>query len=257
MTLAPTKLFLTWQDTESRRFFPIGRLLRLESGYEFTYIHAVEEARKVGFEPLLSFPALDEVYRFRNLPALFSNRVMRPTRGDYPQHIRELGLTLAGGPMEPLTILARSGGRRATDNLEVFAPPVIHSGQAEGLFFVRGMRHVPGSEQALANCSAGAHLCVMADVQNPVARHALALRTERGELIGYVPDYLAAELDRHHAPASALDTQVEQVNPAPATVQHRLLCRFTYPVAGSVTEGLSFQGQRYQPLPRDASDAAA
>lgn len=257
MTRSPSMLFLTWQEPESRRIFPIGRLVQLPTGeYEFTYIRAVSDALAVGFDPLLSFPNLDEVYRYGYFPSLFGNRLMRASRTDYPAHVAQLGLDPTNGPLEPFTVLARSGGRRATDNLEVFAPPTNLGTRVEGLFLARGVRYVPHAEQALQHCQAGTPLYVLADVQNAVARYALALRTEQTELVGYIPDYLAAELHRLQAPVDALEVTAERVNLPPAPIQHRLLCRFTYPADQSTGAAL-FQSERYRPLPANASSVAA
>lgn len=257
MTALPSLLFLTWQDPESRRILPVGRLLRLETGYEFAYINAVAEAGELGFEPLPSFPSLDRVYRTRQLPSVLANRMMKPSRADYAVHVTQLGLDPATGPMEPFMVLARSGGRRATDTFEVFALPVPRGDYSEGRFLARGVRHVPGAEEVLKRCIVGATLCVVEERQNPVARYALALQTVAAEPIGYVPDYLAAELDRVRAPAKLLSVFIERINPPPAPVQQRLLCRFEYP-SGVGSAGFElFRGERYQPRSSDATQVAA
>jgi hypothetical protein len=119
-------VFLAWQCPESRKIMPVGRLLSLgDDDYEFSYIRAARKAQAVGFGPLVSFPDLEAVYRSHGLPALFSNRVMPTSRPDYPTFVRELALE-PGAPV--LEILGRSGGRRATDELEVFSIPTAKDG---------------------------------------------------------------------------------------------------------------------------------
>src|SRR5690606_4417967 len=135
-------------------------------------------------------------------------------------HLQRLGLSEAEA--EPFTILARTAGRKQTDKLEVFAPPQVVNDTAEGLFLVRGLRHIPGAEDAAEQLAEGAALFVMADVQNDVNPAALALRSERRELLGFVPDYLARELANHALPARSLKVQVKRMNPAPAPVHQRL-----------------------------------
>lgn len=243
-------LFVAWQDAASGQIIPVGRLLRLEQGYEFAYIASVRKAEALGFAPLVTFPELASVYRSAQLPPLFSNRLMSASRRDFAEHLQRLGMSESEA--EPFTILARSAGRRETDKLEVFAPPQVVGDIAEGVFLVRGLRHIPGAEAAAEQLQQGARLFVMVDVQNEVNPAALALRTERRELLGYVPDYLARELANHDLPGSLLQVEVKQVNPAPAPVHHRLLCQFKYSQQGGPE---LFTGADYQPVSSVATAA--
>jgi hypothetical protein len=239
--MAPNLLFLAWQDAESRRIVPIARLLEQGGRYQFAYINAVVEARALGFEPLLSFPRLDEVYESSELPPLLSNRLMPRGRPEFASYLGELGLS--ADHAEPFTVLARSGGRRTTDRLEVFAPPAKTERGYEGLFLARGVRHVPGSEEALTELRAGNSLFVMADLQNDANPAALVLRDPGKRLLGYVPDYLANEIATSGTPAASLQVGVERVNLPPAPVHHRLLCRFRLPedVGDKLFRGESFR----------------
>jgi len=116
----PPALFVNWQDENTRRIFPVGRLVNLSDGrFEFAYIAAAKEAQAFGFVPFVAFPELERVYVASELPAFFKNRVLQPGRPDYPQHLAELGLDSATAT--PMTILARNGGRRVTDPLELVA----------------------------------------------------------------------------------------------------------------------------------------
>ncbi len=248
----PNLLYVAWQASESRRILPVARLLRTGDGYEFTYIGAVNEARKLGFLPLVTFPELGEVYRCAELPPLFSNRVMSPSRPDFRRHLAEFALSSEDG--EPFTVLARSGGRRTTDKLEVFAPPAPLATGAEGLFLARGVRHVAGSEEALQDLVPGATLGVLAEPNNDVNPAALLLQDARGRTLGYVPDYLANELARVGGSPELLQVTVVKVNPAPAPVHHRLLCKYVW--TGD-SEHRLFAGDEYQPLPAAATPAHA
>lgn len=246
-------LFVAWQDAESRRIVPIGRLLRRDGRYEFAYVNAVSDARALGFEALLTYPDLEEVYESRDLPPLFSNRLLPKRRPELAEYLGELGLSVEQG--EPFTVLSRSGGRRTTDRLEVFAPPEqMNDGNYQGLFLARGVRHVPGSEAALAQLGAASPLFVMADVQNSTNSAALALRDGAQHLLGYVPDYLANELVTAGASPALLQVTAERINLPPAPVHHRLLCRFRMP--GKVG-GTLFRGEGYQPLSPKAAATAA
>src|SRR5690606_36666105 len=54
---------------------------------------------------LSTFPDLDEVYRCAELPPLFSNRVMSPSRPGFRAHLAEFALSVQDN--EPFTVLAR------------------------------------------------------------------------------------------------------------------------------------------------------
>lgn len=246
------QVFLAWQCAATRKIIPVGRLLVLGSGgYEFCYIQSVRRAQAKGFGPLVSFPELETVYRSKSLPALFKNRVMPISRPDYPSFVSELGLDAAPSAIE---VLGRSGGRRATDELEVFSPPSdLPGGTSEMYVLVRGVRHVKGAEDAITGLSPGQRLLVLRDEQNPHAVHAKLLRTDGTELVGYLPDYLAQELDRREdASIQDLRVMVEKVNPPPAPVHHRLLCRVEFPTADSL-----FKGEDYEPIGVGATPVAA
>lgn len=81
-------LFLAWQDSDSRRWFPIGRLTFNTDKYEFVYTQGAKEAQKeCGFEPLLSFPYLDQVYTSTQLFPVFANRLMPRSRPEYSDFV--------------------------------------------------------------------------------------------------------------------------------------------------------------------------
>lgn len=210
------------------------------------------KAQERGFEPLLTFPDLSAVYRSAQLPPVFSNRLMSASRQDFAEHLGRLGLSLE--EWEPFTVLARSAGRRQTDRLEVFAPPQVVGDLAEGLFLVRGVRHVPGAEDAAEKLQEQARLYVMADVHNEINPAALALRNEQCQLLGYVPDYLAQELADRGCERSLLVVNALRINPRPAPVHHRLLCHFEYPRSAAPD---LFTGPDYEPLPDATSPRSA
>lgn len=248
----PNHVFLAWQCEKTRNIIPVGRLLaRGSEGYEFSYIRSVGRAQQLGFGPLVSFPDLDVTYRSDTLPALFSNRVMPQSRPDYPAFVSELGLTKDANVLQ---VLGRSGGRRATDELEVFSPPTEKSdGTSEMYILVRGVRHVPGAEEAISDLKPGQRLLLLRDEQNTHGTHAKLLRTDGTELVGFLPDYLAQELDRRsNAGLNDLSVTVEKVNPPPTPVHHRLLCRITFP-----TSDVLFKGDEYAPIGAGASTEAA
>ncbi len=136
-------LFLAWQDPLKRAWFPVGRFTHDGEAYQFAYIRGATKAgEKAGFRRLAAFPELEPVYESRELFPLFANRLPRPSRPEYAQFVQ--CLNVPRDEADPIALLARSGGRRATDSLEVYPCP---EPDAEGLyhlhFLLHGLRHLP------------------------------------------------------------------------------------------------------------------
>src|SRR5262249_50637405 len=136
-------LFLTWQDPASRRWFPIGRLLSNSRKFMFVYTRGVLQAVKAGnFQPLAAFPDLNKVYTANELFPLFSNRLLPTSRPDYGNYLRWLGVSDL--ETDPVVILARSGGERATDTLQIHpCPEKLDNGSYTLLFLMHGIGHMP------------------------------------------------------------------------------------------------------------------
>ena len=227
------ELFVAWQNPKNHSYFPVGHLQHLDDAgeeyYEFTYIKGASEAAEQGFEPFLTFPQLGETYRSKDLFSFFTNRVLLPSRSDYEEFVSSLGLT-AENP-SPIQILARSGGRRATDSIEVFAPPLRDSvaGRnrlASYFFLAHGVRHMKDCAQRFAETlKHGDRLFIMHDLQNPADRDALTLRTEDYCCVGFLPRYLLADSWELLRTDGAIEVTVERLNPPPAPVQQRILCK--------------------------------
>lgn len=240
-------LFVAWQDGVGRGIYPVARLrVDDQTGrrqFEFRYIRGAMHARSRGFSPFPSFPALNGVYRSHELFPFFKNRVMQPNRPDFAGYVTELGLPQEA---DPIALLARSGGTRATDRIEVYAAPASEMDTCIWHFLLRGIRHLSAAaESRIAGLVPGERLYVVKDVQNEFNPHALLLRSEDKVNLGYVPDMLLDDLNRLECTADNPVVTVDRVNPPPSPVQHRLLCR----LRAHWPAGMSpFNSERYQPL---------
>lgn len=227
-------LFLAWNDTVRRCWYPIGRLTRDRGLYFFSYTRGAKRAfEEAGLEPHLSFPDFEHLYIAEQPFPTFKNRMMSPKRPDYPEFVSYLNLP--PGEQDPLVVLARSGGKKATDPMEVFAlPEPGANGEYDVQFMAHGIRHLPaGSVTRLLQLEAGEPLLLMSDFQNPADPQALALRTaERTpgdvHLVGYVPRYLRNDIRRLCA-LTKVELTVAKVNPHPAYAEFRLVCRVRCP----------------------------
>jgi hypothetical protein len=251
-------VFVTWQAPESRRIFPVARVLRLPDGrYEWAYLRAVEEARAHGFAGLPGYEALDRVSVGGDLPALFAHRV--PARG---------GRRPAGGQRAandsfdpaPITLLVPVGAGQS-ERLEVFAPPLpAPLGKFWGVFAARGVGRIPGTEAALESLVPHEPLRLRAEPRNPYNPRALLIVRADETPIGHVPDYFANELaeragpNEAASPASEGELRVElasseRVTHPPAAPIYHVLCRYT---CGAALGARLFRSDRYQPLAREA-----
>ena len=250
-------LFLAWQDKAvSRAWYPIGRLDADEnrSSFQFRYTRGAEMARKNdGLEPLDSFPDFHKIYTSSDLFPLFRNRILGEGREDFKEYIRQLGIT--SEHVDPLDILALTGGERQTDNLEVF-PKIdrLENGGFRCRFFLHGWRHVNSSAQhKLLSLEGGEHLRVAVELNNPATVLALQLETpDDYHMIGWAPRYLVTDL--FHAICESpnyINATVVKVNPSPAPSKQRVLIE----IKGRWSDTYEpMSTPEFQPLPEN-SDA--
>ena len=216
-------LFLAWQDPRKPRWCLIGRLRWDGHIFQFVYTRGALKAQKAGgFAPLAAFPDFRKEYQSEELFPLFTNRLMPASRPDYPLFLQWLNIPRPDA--NPMAILARSGGHRVTDTLEVFpCPEDSRDGIYETVFFSHLSEEPSLHAESL---TPGEHLVVKQDPQNQEDPNALALYTAAGEPLGYCPRFLRGEIlslmkDGDNPPSIT----VEKVNPRPAPIQFRVLCR--------------------------------
>ena len=222
-------LFIAWQDSKTRSWVPVGRLTRESDIYHFVYTRGAEKAPN--FRPFGRMHDLHKVYQSKDLFPIFANRILAKSRPEYQDYLKWLGLSEA--PYDALEELARTGGLRATDSLEIFpCPEPTNSKKYEVYFFCRGLRHQHKENQQRAQTlEKGEQLFLMQDLQNPHDDMALLMRTgDPITLVGYTPRYYSAEftqLIKSNGSDKVMVT-VEQIN-SDAPEQYRILCRLTSP----------------------------
>ncbi|MGQ0743435.1 MAG: hypothetical protein ACT4OS_03670 [Acidimicrobiales bacterium] len=222
-------LFVSWRDPVGS-IHPIGRLIRRKGPdgehYSFAYLKLAE--RLQGFEPLPGLINLHERYDNDRLFPVFANRVMPRSRPDYDLLASRVDLS---GDADPFEVLARTGGRRATDRIEVFAGPErTPDGESCVLFFARGIRHVPGAADAVAALRPGDLLTLADDAQNEHNPRAVLLRISDRRQIGWIPDYLVDHVHELQELNGANPVvAVEHVNDESVATHMRLLCRLHAP----------------------------
>ena len=247
-------LFVSWRSPQTRSIHPVGRLLfRDDLGlYEFAYIAKAREAARDGFLPFLEFPDFGRIYLSQKLFPLFANRVLPTNRPEFRDYIGALGLSAATA--NPMHILARTGGRRETDQIEMFPLPLPdrETGAYVTHCLVRGIQYMqPSVEARISRLQPDEPLFLLWDAQNDIDPTAIAVRTKDCAFLGYLPAYLTRDVWELSTSCPSCHLFVERVNPAPAGVHHRLLCR----VEGCWPPGfIPFTTDGYQPVHIEATD---
>jgi hypothetical protein len=193
-------LLVLWQHPATRQIHPVGRLSFDGTRYQFRYVSGAKDA---GMKPLLGFPSFESLYESVELPLLFSQRIMEPSRPDFEGYVSELGLQRSATPWEQIV---RTGGARQGDTIQVMELPAVVSGVARARFFANGVRHIPERlrrcsgvsisctrdqhEAALARLSPGELLQLLPEDGNEVDSCATLLAHD-GTPLGYVPRVLS------------------------------------------------------------------
>ncbi len=229
MSATAPVLFVAWQSPSTRLIHPVGRLIRRDdlNLYEYCYIRRALSAANQGFVPFIEFPKFDSVYFSERLFPWFANRVLPASRPEYASHIQSLGLDTSTA--DPMSILARTGGRRQTDHTELFPLPLPDP--ATGMYvthcLLRGIRHLPdpATENRIAQLQPGDSLRAIHEPDNPADPHAMSVWTDDSVKTGYLPAYLAHDAGHLCERCEIFEVHVERVNPPPTGVHERVLLR--------------------------------
>lgn len=244
------RVIVSWQDEATRAVLPVAELVVSNEGhgkrFEFGYLEGVRAALEKGFQPFLAFPHLDRRYAGSALFPFFQNRVLPTTRPDYVEYVTALGLSLETA--NAVELLGRSEGRRQTDRIETVLAaqrdPV--DGGYVTRFLVHGVRHVAGAEAVILRLRPGDLLTATLDPENSVNPRARHLRIG-DEVIGFVPNYLLADLDALEGGKARPTFTVERINPPPHPAHHRLLVRLDAPWPEGFEPFQAAPFQRYRP----------
>jgi hypothetical protein len=239
-------LFVAAQNADTKVWAPVGKLTKTADGYRFVYTKGILDFPN--FSPFGRMVDVTVPYFSEQLFPLFANRVLARNRPEHAEYLKWLGLP--PGEHDAFDELSRTGGLRATDNLELIpCPSPTEDGFYEEFFFCRGLSHLPPSTQVRANeLQHGERLYVMRDVQNQWDAAALAFRTgDPVSLVGYAPAYFARDFSELLVDERANDTvvTVEKVN-LNAPLQYRVLCRLRAPWPAGF---LPCSEARFQELP--------
>lgn len=241
-------LYVAWQDPQTRTWHTVGRLTRENGRYRFAYTRGALDSPR--FTYLGRMRDLHKAYVSESLFPLFSNRLLDSSRPEYPDYVQWLGV--AAEETDPMQLLARSGGKRATDQLCLYPHPEPNEkGEIELFFFSHGLRYLDETgRQHIERLKAGDRLQLSREDDNAYDRYALAVQTAEQVKVGYCPRYLNRDL-RQAMGVAEVKLTVEKANPE-APLQFRLLCKAVFaPPPGFELFGTD----AYQPLADEAAAA--
>jgi hypothetical protein len=222
-----TELILVWKNPKGNVWIPVGKLYYKSKKYFFEYTKGAIKASDDGyFIPFGQMKNLGDIYESKELFPIFQNRLLQKSRSEYDDYLEWLALDRK--MVTPLEELARSGGIRATDNLQLFPVPASINNLYEVKFFSHGIRHLPPHYiERINHLSSGEKLYLMRDVQNEYDSYAIALRTGNPtEIVGYVPRFFSEDLTKllRLVHPNEINVVIERIN-MEAPLQFKLLCK--------------------------------
>ncbi|MBC8061302.1 MAG: DNA-binding protein, partial [Clostridiaceae bacterium] len=130
-------IYLVWKDYKTRLRYIVGELSR-NGKYEFKYrLNAIDNAMEKGFEPLIAFPNINEVYENYDIFPAFSSRLPDKRRKDVKEILAKYKLE----KYDAFELLRKSGGKLPTDSLEFIDPIFLDEMNIEREFYIAGVRH--------------------------------------------------------------------------------------------------------------------
>jgi len=238
------ELILAWQNPLNREWLPVGRLQYKNNKYIFLYTYGASKTKN--FMPFGRMTHLDNSYESDDLFPIFKNRLLPKSRPEYDNYSNWLDLEQT--KISPFEELARTGGIRATDSLQLFPVPQKKNGAYEVFFFSHGIRHLPSHCMERVNhLNQGNKLYLMKDIQNKADVFALALKTDDPpEIVGYCPKFFVQDfgklIDKNGS--DSVEVIVVKVN-INSPFRFKLLCKFHTPWP---TDFIPFEDEIFQPI---------
>ena len=217
------RLVVAWQDPEKRTYHKVG-YLDVFDGPAYRFRYDTEAVAKLdNFVPFPNFPDEQYIYESSELFPFFDNRVISEKRPEYSTLLRAVAL---GEGASPIEILARSGGGRATDTIQIFAVPVADdSGVVEFIFPTHGVRYIEGADERIERLQPGDLLECREDPKNEFNSEALLLVS--GQPLGWVPEFLLSTVRSLTTDFGMYRLAVAAANGPDVPFHFRLVCRLT------------------------------
>ncbi|MDU5688787.1 MAG: HIRAN domain-containing protein [Citrobacter freundii] len=219
-------VYVAWQAPDTRDWHVVGNLQERNSGYVFKYTKGALKSTK--FTKFSGMTDVRETYVSEELFPLFKNRLLSPRRPEYPSFIKWLGFE--EDSVNPIDILARSGGLRSTDQLQIFKKIEVDSeGKFEHFFFLHGLSYLNSmANDRVSELKPGQIMRLCLDLQNEYDGDAVVVRADKpAEIVGYCPRYLSNDIKKMLLNDSkSITLTVEKISDD-APHNYRLLCKLS------------------------------
>ncbi len=188
-------IYLIWKDPKSRRQFIIGHLSK-NGQFEFEYGFEVEKAIKAGFELLIGFENINEIYKSDILFPVFSSRLPDKKRRGIETILSKYNME----KYDEYKLLKRSGARLPIDSLEFIDPIMMNDDirDVTRIFYLAGPRHYIGcnGEECAKSIDIEKYeaLKLVLESENDYDNNAIKICNSKGLHIGYLPRYYSPEV---------------------------------------------------------------
>lgn len=218
-------LVVCWREPELREWIPIGRLWQEGGQFLFCYTEGLHKAQQNNnFSYFAEMTDPTKTYVSDELFPIFKNRLLTKSRPEYKRYLQWLDLD---ENLTDLDELARTNGARATDSLQLFEIPQKTQDEKYIIqFFAHGTNYLSKSYvERIESIQDGEQIYLMQDIQNPVDRLALLLRTgDPMELLGYCPRIYTNDINQLlNNTSGQVKVTAKRVNSS-APLQLKLLC---------------------------------
>lgn len=185
------ELWLIWKDSNTRRRYKIGTLIRKFDKYKFSYVNPeLEDAKLAGFKYFPGFEDLSKVYESN---ALFTNILTRLPNEARPDYLEILNCYNLDKDSDKIEILKATRGRTFTDNYEFV--PAFDTSKIE--FDVAGTSHCNDIQKCKAYLKVNKKIYLEPETNNPKDENAIKIifkENDKAYHLGYVPRYYSKEL---------------------------------------------------------------
>lgn len=184
-------IYLVWKDYKTRKRYIVGELSK-NGKYKFRYRFSdVNKAIKNGFEPLIAFPNINEVYESYDIFPAFSSRLPDKRRKDVKEILAKYKLE----KYNAFELLKKSGGKLPTDSLEFIDPIFLDETNIEREFYIAGVRHYDycdGKNKSVNfELEINENLVLERDSNNVYDKYAVKVMNEDNKIIGYIPIFFS------------------------------------------------------------------
>ena len=200
-------MYIIWTNPNTKRSYIVGKLGRTETGFFFEYSDEYRDALNSGWTWIECFPE-DRRYESKVLFPVFQSRLPDRRRRDLPQILEKYELEEYDG----YELLKNSGGRLPIDTYE-FVDPVFDDDRTIERIFYLVVSHDSSSRSGDTHClEAGARLLLQREENNARDVYAVQVKTEEGEILGYIPHYYSRGVSDRLSRGMSYDCTVLDIN---------------------------------------------